>query len=61
VGNSGRYGQRALANCGVIFSLSAISDDATTTLGEMGSIIIDKTDGKISMVDSSSKTQDLTS
>ena len=60
VGNSGIYGQHAAKKYGVIFSEDAITDGAAATLtAQMGQIVIDGTDGKISYVDSSGLTQEL--
>ncbi len=60
MGNAGRYGQRRASNMGIIFSLSAVSDNAATTLGNMGQIVVDMTDGKLYSIDSSTKTQEIT-
>jgi len=59
-GNSGIYGQHAAKKYGVIFSEEAVTDGAAAKLdAQMGQIVIDGTDGKISYVDTGGLTQEL--
>jgi len=57
---SGRYGLRKLARMGIVVSDDAVSDNAATTIAEMGGLVIDINDGEAFIVDSSTKTQRLT-
>ena len=56
---AGVYGQRKLAKLGIYQSAGAITDGAATTIALMGDLVIDRTDGKLSYVDSGTLTQDL--
>ena len=60
VANAGIYGMRQLTKLGIVISRDAVSDNASTTIAEMGDIVIDITDGEAHIVDSSTKTQTLT-
>ena len=57
VANAGVYGMRQLAKMGVVISETAVVDGASTTVAEMGDIVIDLVDGDVHMVDSSTQTQ----
>ncbi len=58
-GQSGVYGRRQGVKLGLIPSDDAVSDNAATTIAEMGDIVIDLTTGELSYVDSATKTQTL--
>ena len=60
VANAGVYGMRQLAKMGIVISEDVVVDNASTTIAEMGDIVIDLVDGDVHLVDSTTKTQVIT-